>query len=158
MDATENRKLVERLYQAFARKDGDGMAACYGPDATFTDPVFPDLVGPEVGAMWRMLCARATDLELTVEDIGADLLGGRARWVARYTFSATGRRVTNAVTSVITVRDGVIAAQTDQFDFWRWSRQALGPAGWLLGWTPMIRRKVRAQARANLDSFLAGRA
>ncbi|MDB5894551.1 MAG: snoaL-like protein, partial [Rhodoferax sp.] len=36
-----------------------------------------------------------------------------------------------------------------------WSRQALGAPGMLLGWTPMLRNKVRAQAAANLRKFLA---
>ena len=42
----------------------------------------------------------------------------------------------------------------DRFDFWRWSRQALGAPGVLLGWTPVIRNKVRGQAAANLRKFL----
>ena len=53
--------------------------------------------------------------------------------------------------------DGLITRHRDRFDFWRWSRQALGPAGWLLGWTPLLRAKVRATAAGNLDRFLAAR-
>jgi len=41
------------------------------------------------------------------------------------------------------------------FDFWAWSRQALGLPGWLLGWTPWLRRKVRATAARNLAKFMA---
>ena len=36
-----------------------------------------------------------------------------------------------------------------------WARQALGPPGLLLGWTPVIRTAVRRKARAGLDEFLA---
>ena len=52
-------------------------------------------------------------------------------------------------------RDGLIADHVDAFDFWRWARQALGPSGLLLGWTPMLRSKVRGQALAGLRQFRA---
>ena len=52
-------------------------------------------------------------------------------------------------------RDGLIRVQRDRFDFWRWSRQALGTPGLLLGWTPMLRNKVREKAQAGLEQFLA---
>ena len=54
-------------------------------------------------------------------------------------------------------RDGLIVEHRDRFDFWRWSRQALGAPGLLLGWTPMLRNKVRAQAATKLALFRAGR-
>jgi hypothetical protein len=44
----------------------------------------------------------------------------------------------------------------DDFDFYRWARQALGPSGLLLGWTPLLRSAVRRRARAGLDEFMAG--
>jgi hypothetical protein len=40
---------------------------------------------------------------------------------------------------------------------WAWSRQALGAPGLLLGWTPFLRRKIRAQAAANLEKYIARR-
>ena len=52
-------------------------------------------------------------------------------------------------------KQGLITRQRDRFDFWDWSRQALGTPGLLLGWSPFLRRKVRAQAAANLQRFLA---
>ena len=33
-----NGALIERLYGAFGRRDGETMAACYAPEATFRDP------------------------------------------------------------------------------------------------------------------------
>ena len=50
---------------------------------------------------------------------------------------------------------GLIIKHRDRFDFWTWSRQALGTPGLLLGWTPMLRKKVRATAAGNLAKFLA---
>ena len=45
----------------------------------------------------------------------------------------------------------------DSFDLWRWSRQALGTKGLLLGWTPLVRNAVRAQALKGLRAFQASR-
>ena len=50
-------------------------------------------------------------------------------------------------------RDGLVIRHVDRFDFWRWSRQALGAPGWLLGWTSLLRGKVRAQAAKGLAAF-----
>ena len=106
-------ELVVRFYDAFARLDGDAMAACYAPDARFSDPAFGELRGEEPGAMWRMLTGRAQDLKVR------------------------------------------LAEHEDRFSFYAWSRQALGPAGLALGWTPLLQRKVRAQARSGLEEFMA---
>ena len=155
--AHPNDELVERFYSAFARGDGDAMAACYAPDAQFSDPVFTDLRGEEPGAMWRMLTARAEDLEVRLEEHEAGDERGSAHWIADYTFR-TGRRVHNDIRAEFRFRDGLIAEHRDSFSFYAWSRQALGPPGLLLGWTPVLRGKVQKEARAGLDEFMAGRA
>ncbi len=150
-----NDELIQRFYAAFAKRDGDQMAACYAPDAHFSDPVFPDLRGGEPGAMWRMLTGRAADLEVKLLEHEADDERGSAHWLADYTFSTTGRKVHNDVRAQFRFKDGLIAEHRDAFSFYAWSRQALGPAGLALGWTPLIHGKVKRQARAGLDEFLA---
>ena len=155
--ATAHRELIANLYLALDRRDGGTMAASYAPNAEFRDPVF-ELAGGRVALMWRMLCARATDLRCEARDIEADERTGRARWRATYTFAASGRRVVNDVTSRFEFADGLIVRQVDTFDFWRWSRQALGVPGWLLGWSGWLRGKVRRQAEAQLARFESQRA
>ena len=73
--AEANSELIERFYAAFDRCDGAAMTACYAPDAHFRDPAFGDLEGDEIGAMWRMLTGRATDLkiELPEHEAGEDV-------------------------------------------------------------------------------------
>jgi ketosteroid isomerase-like protein len=132
------------------------MAACYAPDARFSDPVFPDLKGQEPGAMWRMLTRRADDLKIELLEHEADGDRGSARWVAHYTFTQTGRPVRNDVRASFRFAGGLIAEHRDDFDFHRWSRQALGTPGLLLGWTPILRASVRRRARAGLGEFMAG--
>jgi ketosteroid isomerase-like protein len=150
-----NESLVERFYAAFAERDGAAMAACYAPDVRFSDPVFPNLRGAEAGAMWRMLTGRATDLR--VELLGRETNGdrGTARWRAHYTFTQTGRPVVNDVRASFRFANGLIVEHEDDFDFYRWARQALGTSGLLLGWTPLLRSAVRRRARASLDEFQA---
>ena len=152
-----NAELLQRFYDAFARRDAEAMARCYTDEVVFEDPAFGELRGEEARGMWRMLCARAQDLTITASAIEADDVRGSAQWDALYTFTQTGRKVHNAIDARIAFRDGLIAEHRDRFDFWRWSRQALGPPGLLLGWTPLLRNKVRKQARANLARFMSAR-
>jgi ketosteroid isomerase-like protein len=152
--AHPNDELVQRFYDAFGRLDGDAMAACYTPGAHFSDPVFTDLKDDEPGAMWRMLTGRAKDLEITLVEHEAGDERGSAHWLADYTFS-TGRRVHNDVKAEFQFEGGLISDHHDSFSFYAWARQALGPAGLALGWTPIIRGKVQSEARGGLDEFLA---
>ena len=152
--ANPNDELIQRFYAAFAARDGDAMAACYAPDATFSDPVFTDLKGNEPGAMWQMLTSRATDLEVKLVEHGAEGDSGHARWLADYTFTQTGRKVHNDVRARFRFADGLIAEHDDSFGFHAWARQALGPTGLLLGWTPIVQGSVRRRARAGLDEFI----
>lgn len=149
--------LFRRFYDAFAARDGDAMAACYADDVHFSDPAFPDLRGEEARDMWRMLTGRAADLRVEYRVERADERGGAVHWEAWYTFSQTGRKVHNVIDATLEVRDGRIVRHTDRFDFHRWSKQALGPAGLLLGWSGFLQRKVQAKAAAGLAQFRARR-
>lgn len=146
--------LITRFYTAFAQRDWATMARCYHPEVHFTDPAF-DLHGPHAAQMWRMLCTQGKDLQLTFSGVQADDQTGRAHWDARYTFSKTGRQVLNQIDAQFEFRDGLIHRHIDHFDFWLWSRQALGAPGLLLGWSGFLRGKVQQQAARSLDSFVA---
>jgi len=155
-----NLQTIETFYSAFARLDPDGMAPCYAPDARFEDEVFTLEGKQEVMGMWRMLCeatkAKGADVwKLHYSGVQADGTSGRAHWDAHYRFSATGRIVDNSIDAQFEFNpQGQIVRHRDRFDFWRWSRQALGAPGVLLGWTPLLRGKVRGQAGANLRRFM----
>ena len=156
-----NQQSIETFYTAFARLNADAMEACYAEDAQFDDEVFSLRGRRQVGGMWRMLCeataAKGRDVwKLQYRDVRADAAAGQAHWDAHYRFSSTGRIVDNSIDArFIFDPQGQIASHRDSFDFWRWSRQALGAPGYLLGWTPLLRNKVRRQAGANLARFLA---
>ncbi len=158
MSANDNVEIVTRFYEAFQRRDGAVMASVYADDATFRDPVFPDLRGAEVGSMWRMLTERGKDLEVSFRDVTADGDGTtRAHWEATYTFSGTGRRVHNVIDAVFEIRDGKVVRHVDTFDLWRWMRMALGPKGVVLGWLPPVQAALRKKARQGLELYMKAR-
>jgi ketosteroid isomerase-like protein len=148
-----NADLIDLFYTALGARDGVAMAACYAPGALFEDPAFGKLDSDDAGAMWRMLTSRARDLAVDVSEITADGRSGSARWVARYTFTETGRPVVNDVHASFRFADGRIVEHHDRFDWWRWARQALGWPGLLLGWNPLFHNVVRNKARGTLAEF-----
>ena len=159
MNAASNTALIERFYAAFAVLDGEAMQGCYIADAEFEDPVFKLSGREQIGGMWRMLCeatrTKGRDAwRLEASGIEAGAMSGQAHWEAHYRFSATGRMVHIIIDAEFTFADGLIAKHRDTFPFWRWSRQALGTSGLLLGWTSIVHNKVRAQAASNLSRFL----
>lgn len=149
-----HEQLIRHFYESFQRKDYRSMAACYHPDATFRDEVFDLKNGKEIAAMWHMLCEAGNDLRIEFADIQADELSGRAHWEAWYTFSRTGRRVHNVIEARFAFQEGKILRHVDSFPFWRWSRQAFGATGWLLGWTGFLKNKVRDTAMSGLFRFI----
>ena len=149
-----NTARIERFYAAFGERDPAGMFACYHPLVTFSDPVFPALDARGVAAMWIMLCERGKDLQIVASDIAADATTGRAHWVANYTFSATGRKVTNRIDAAFEFREGLIVRHVDSFNLWRWSAMALGAKGVFLGWLPPVQSAIRAQAARALAAYV----
>jgi hypothetical protein len=148
---------IQAFYDAFRRLDAETMRAAYAEHAVFSDPAF-DLQGRDrIGAMWNLLtdAVRAKGQDVWRLDL-SQVTDRSAHWEPHYRFSATGRIVHNVIDAEFVFdAQGLIAEHRDRFDFWRWSRQALGPVGTLLGWTPMLRNKVRQQAGANLDAWIA---
>lgn len=149
-----NETLITKFYTAFQQRDAATMASCYHPNIVFNDPAFVNLRGPEAGAMWKMLCERGKDLVLTFNQVQADDTTGQAHWEATYTFSKTGRNVHNIIEARFKFQDGLIIEHRDSFNFRRWSAQALGLTGLLLGWTPFLQKKVQQEGRHALEKYM----
>jgi ketosteroid isomerase-like protein len=149
---TDNAELIRDLYDAMNRHDGEAMANLYEPDGRFSDPAFGELTGEEAGDMWRMLTGRAEDLRVELAEHETQGDTGSARWIARYTFTRTGRPVVNDVRAAFRFHDGRIAEHDDSFSFWGWARQALGPTGLILG-LPGMSGIVQRRARQDLAEF-----
>ena len=148
---------IKTLYTAFARLDGEAMQKCYAKDASFQDEVFTLQGREQVGGMWRMLCDATREKGRDVWRLESSrITQNSAHWEAHYRFSATGRMVHNIIDANFEFApDGLIRRHRDRFDFYRWSRQALGLPGMLLGWTPMLRQGIQRKAAGNLAAYLA---
>lgn len=132
------------------------MGALYAPDATFCDPAFPSLRGPDIALMWTMLCTQAKDFSLTFSDVRANDTEGSAHWEAKYRFRGNAQ-VHNIIDATFVFKDGLVTRHVDSFDFARWSRQALGPLGWAFGWTGLLQPVVQNQAAKGLAKFSSNR-
>ena len=149
-----NAELLTRFYEGFAKLDAAPMRAVYAPDAHFSDPAFPDLRGADIGAMWTMLSQTAKDFRLEFRDVTADDRFGTVHWEAWYRFGGK-RPVHNVIDAKFTFENGLVTRHIDTFDFWRWSRQALGVPGLLLGWSPFLKKAVNTRAAAGLAQWKA---
>lgn len=149
-----HEQLIEEFYAAFAAHEPETMASCYHPEVQFVDPIFGRLEGSDVADMWRMLIDRSKgNLVIEFSGIRADADTGSAKWVATYAFPKTGRQIANEISASFTFKDGLIRTHTDDFDFYKWNRQAFGYTGWLLGNTAFLKNRVRKQAIAALRKW-----
>jgi ketosteroid isomerase-like protein len=149
-----NEEVIQKFYSAFAKLDHVTMQDCYADDAIFNDPVFGILQGDEVKCMWEMLCKKAKEFSLQFNSIQSDEEYGTCEWTAKYRFSKTGRKVVNKVKAHLRFRDRRIIEHTDEFDIYKWSRQALGLSGVLLGWSGYLKNKIRYDAKRSLQKFM----
>jgi ketosteroid isomerase-like protein len=149
-----NTELIKIFYEAFARGDAKAMGDCYAPGIIFTDPAFGELQAEDARKMWRMLIERSKgNIKISFSHVKADESVGSARWRAEYEFGATGRKVINEITAWFEFKDGKITRHTDHFDMWKWSRQALGWKGFLLGWTPFMKTQIQKQTAGLLKKY-----
>ena len=150
-----NRKLITSFYEGFQRRDYHAMNACYDPSIRFSDPVFRNLEGDQVRAMWHMLCDEGTDVTISFSDVAADDEKGSAHWEATYTLTGSDRVIHNVIDAEFLFRDGLVYRHLDSFDLWKWTRMALGTPGALLGWSGPLKNKVRTTAMRRLNRFIA---
>lgn len=156
MNAAE--QLITNFYTAFQNRDAASMNACYSDGIIFYDPVFELLEHGRAKDMWEMLCKNAKDLDIkfgNIKDLGDDYY--TCDWVASYTFSQTGRKVVNNVKAHMKIQNGKIVEHSDAFSLHKWSTQALGFSGWLLGWNSFFQRKIKNKAKRNLMKYIEAR-
>lgn len=155
----KNEDLITKFYTSFANRDAGEMISCYHEDVEFSDPAFGVLEGEEAKNMWRMLIERSKgNLRIDFKNVSANDENGSADWTAEYLFSKTGRNVFNVIHAEFDFLDGKIIRHHDDFDIWKWSKQALGVPGILLGWSSFMQTKIRKNARGSLKQFTDTRA
>ena len=149
------KSIIENFYRAFDNLDAESMIDCYHKDIKFEDPAFGVLNGEKAKNMWRMLCnsQKGKDFKVKASNIVYNNMKGTADWEAYYTFRKTGRKVHNVINAEFEFKDGKIINHFDQFDLYKWSKQALGFKGLLLGWTTFFKKKLNAQTNKLLSEF-----
>jgi ketosteroid isomerase-like protein len=150
----ENEQIIRNFYEAFARNDADAMTSYYHDEIEFSDPAFGLLKGADAKNMWKMLLERAKgNIKIEFKNVSADGEKGSADWIADYLFSKTGRNVHNEIHAEFEFKDGRILRHNDTFDVWKWSKQALGLPGMLLGWSSLLKNKIRQSALESLREY-----
>lgn len=151
---TVNEQTLVKFYTAFGNADAETMCECYAPNIQFRDPAFDLLKGNDVCQMWKMLIEKSKgNIKIEFSAIKADEYLGSAQGIASYNFSKTNRKVVNVIQSQFQFKDGLIIKQNDEFDIWKWSKQAFGVTGYLLGWTGFFQNKIQKQALVSLKKY-----
>lgn len=149
-----NEKTLIKFYTAFANGDAATMCECYHPDIQFRDPAFGLLKGNDVCDMWKMLIKKTKgELKIEFSEVKATEYIGSLIWIATYNFSKTNRKVVNVIKAQFQFKDGLIIKHTDDFDIWKWSKQAFGIKGYLFGWTGFFQTKINEHALLSLKKY-----
>ncbi|WP_431137527.1 nuclear transport factor 2 family protein [Psychroserpens mesophilus] len=149
------KNVIETFYKAFSNLDAETMVSCYHDNIVFEDPVFGVLKGERAKNMWRMLCEsqKGKAFQVTYSNITLSEHEGSATWEAFYVFSKTGRKVHNTIDARFKFKDGKIIEHTDTFNLYKWSKQALGLKGFVIGNTMYFKNKLKVQANRLLDNY-----
>ncbi len=150
----DNKQIIESFYRAFAEGDGEKMVSFYHDNIEFQDPAFGLLKGENAKNIWRMLTRRGKDAtKINYKNIIAHDHKGSTSWTAEYRFPDTGRKVINKINASFEFKEGKIYRHTDHFDLWRWSRQALGLPGYLIGYTKFFQKKLQQKTNKLLRDY-----
>lgn len=146
--------ILQSFYDSFSKGNVEEMVSHYHPEIEFEDPAFGKLKGEEVKNMWRMLVKRSKgELWIIFSHIKVKGEKGSAKWIAVYPFGPQKRKITNHIQAQFEFKDGKIIYHRDRFSLWKWSGQAFGWKGWLLGWTSIFKKQLQQQSRKLLAKF-----
>lgn len=130
--AAQARKAATDFYAAFARRDAAAMEAAYDPKVKFHDPLFGTLKGKrKVMEMWNTIMPAANPKTFSIEPkvLGAPVAKTdgsfevKVHWDAHYDLGK--RHVDNHSDTTLTIKNGKIVAQRDEWDLDTWTKQAL---------------------------------
>lgn len=151
----KNNELINKFYTAFSENDSQEMIACYHKKIVFQDPAFGKLEVERAGEMWKMLLSQKKEgTSISFNNIITDENTGSADWVAKYTYGKKNRKVINKVSASFKFKDGKIIEHIDSFNLWNWTKQAMGVAGHLLGWSSFMKKKIQKTTNRRLDKFI----
>lgn len=134
MTAGEASKVAADFYAAFSKGDKAAMAQAYAPNAKFHDPLFGNLDGSkEIMTMWnKVLSAANPDTSKVVPQVQPNpTRNADGSWTVKVHWDASydvGKHYENHVENhsdtTLTIKDGKIFSQRDDWDLHNWARQA----------------------------------
>lgn len=149
-----NLDLINSFFVAFQNKNGKAMWDHYKEEAEFEDPVFGELRGKDILAMWSMLVeGMGEESEIRYSHPIPTEEGAICKWEAIYTFAKTKRKIHNKIKSQFWIQDGKIVKQKDSFSFFKWLVMAFGWKALLMGWTPGFQKKVKEETKKSLEIY-----
>ena len=149
-----NESILFKFFKAFENVNTIEMCACYHPKIQFNNPIFGSLTTNEVCDMWQMLMdSSVKNLKINFSEIQANEYSGTVQWIAKYNFGKKNRKIIHKIQGQFTFKEGFIIKHTDNFDFWKWSMQAYGWKGYLLGWTGFFQKKIQQNAIQSLKAY-----
>ena len=144
------KEIAIKFYDAFASADVETLKKLYDEKLIFNDEIFVGLSYEETIKMWSSLLIGNKDMSIkyTIKEYSENKV--KVEWIADYLFSASRRKVRNVIIANMEIENGKIIKHTDEFNFYKWSKMALGTLGLLLVWTSFFRNKVRKGAYEKL--------
>jgi hypothetical protein len=112
-------EVVTQYYAAMNAKDFGALEKLYAPNAMFRDNVFRFDSREGIIGMWKKLPKDAT---VKHEVLRVD--GGDVTTKISWDYTLFGKKIHNEEEAHLTIRDGRITAQREQFDFGKWGHQA----------------------------------
>jgi len=150
-----NKDVIQKFYQSFSDGNPEGMIDCYHNDITFEDPAFGVLKGEKAKSMWKMLLSRKdAKPSINFSNVEANEEMGKAHWVAEYNYGPKKRKVINKIDANFDFLDGKIINHKDDFNLWKWTQQALGISGYLLGWSPFMKKQIQQKTNKLLTDYM----
>lgn len=150
-----NNELIEKFYTSFSNGNAKGMIECYHENITFKDPAFGELKGEKAKKMWEMLLSKKNSTtQISFDNVETTKETGSANWTAKYVYGEKNRKVINIITANFKFKEGKIIEHIDTFNLWKWSQQALGLSGYILGWSPFMKNKIQKTTNKKLAVYM----
>jgi hypothetical protein len=151
----QQKQLTQTFFEHLSARNLSGMLDCYHPNVQYSSS-FLTLQGDSVANMWHSLWQYLPDLVVHYED--SDVRPAFIYWSASYTYPPTARRVSHSLTTHLSFVDGLIAEQSDRFNFHEWAANAYGTMGKLVGDWPIFQQRVQHQVRKRVSQRLENNA
>ncbi len=148
-------EIITEFYNNFSEGNAQGMTQYYHKDIVFNDPIFGTLKKERAFKMWEMLLSKKSEHTTISFDNIIEKEGFiTVNWTATYLFGPQQRKVVNNVLATFRFQENKIIEHSDSFDLWKWTRQALGTSGYLMGWSSFMQKKIQHKMELQLDDFI----